>query len=181
VHDDSRESLLRSGEFTARTRLTPKALRIYDRIGLLRPAFIDDTNGYRCYRIAQIRVCQLIGLLRSAELPLADIATVLDDLGCGADVAAARLEALAAEMTRRHRDHLLVIRHVQATLKGEGNPMFPIHTRHVPATRVMSIQRRLHAAETDGFVREAKATFTSHLGAPAVTGPGSSLAPALAQ
>jgi DNA-binding transcriptional MerR regulator len=69
VHDDSRESLLRSGEFTARTRLTPKALRIYDRIGLLRPAFIDDTNGYRCYSIAQIRVGQLIGLLRSAELP----------------------------------------------------------------------------------------------------------------
>jgi DNA-binding transcriptional MerR regulator len=171
VQDDSREQLLSSGEFTARTRLTPKALRIYDRIGLLRPAFVDDTNGYRRYSIAQIRVGQLIGLLRSAELPLSDIAAVLDDLGCGADAAAARLEALAAEMTRRHGDHLLVIRHVQATLKGERDPMFPIHTRRVPVTRVMSIQRRLHAAETDGFVREAKATFAAHLGTTPAIGP----------
>jgi DNA-binding transcriptional MerR regulator len=171
VPDDFREALLSSGEFTVRTRLTPKALRIYDRIGLLRPALIDDTNGYRRYSVAQVRVGQLIGLLRSAELPLSDIAAVLDDLGCGVDVAVARLEALAAEMTRRHGDHLLVIRHVQATLKGGGDPMFPIHTRHVPATRVMSIQRRLHATETDSFAREAKATFASHLGATPPTGP----------
>lgn len=41
--------------------------------------------------------------------------------------------------------------------------MFTIHTRHVPASRVMSIQRRLHASETDAFVRAAKAAFTDHL------------------
>ena len=49
--------------------------------------------------------------------------------------------------------------------------MFPIHTRRIPATRVMSIQRRLHAAETDRFVREAKATFAAHLGTTPATGP----------
>jgi DNA-binding transcriptional MerR regulator len=171
VHDDPREPLLSSGEFTARTRLTSKALRIYDRIGLLRPVSVDDTNGYRRYSTAQVRTGQLIGLLRSAGLPLSDIAAVLDDLGSGADAAAARLDALATEMTRRHGDHLLVIRHVQATLKGDDDPMFPVHTRHVPATRVMSIQRRLHAAETDGFIREAKATFAAHLGTTPATGP----------
>ena len=41
--------------------------------------------------------------------------------------------------------------------------MFPIQTRHVPAQRVMSIQRRLRAPETDGFVQEAKAAFAAHL------------------
>ena len=45
--------------------------------------------------------------------------------------------------------------------------MFPIQTRHVPAQRVMSIQRRLRVPETDAFAKEAKAAFTSHLhGAP---------------
>ncbi len=83
MHDYPRQPLLSSGEFTARTRLSPKALRIYDRIGLLRPAFVDDTNGYRRYSVAQVRTGQLIGLLRSAGLPLSDIAAVLDDLGAG--------------------------------------------------------------------------------------------------
>lgn len=171
MHDGPRDQLLSSGEFTARTRLTAKALRIYDRIGLLRPVSVDDNNGDRRYSTAQVRTGQLVGLLRSAGLPLSQIAAVLDDLGAGADAAVARLDALATEMTRRHSDQLLVIRHVQATLKGDDDPMFPIHTRHVPAIRVMSIQRRLHAAETDGFVQEAKATFAAHLGATAATGP----------
>jgi DNA-binding transcriptional MerR regulator len=171
VHDDPRERLLLSGEFTARTRLSPKALRVYDRIGLLRPASVDDINGYRRYSTAQVRTGQLIGLLRSAQIPLSDIAAVLDDLGSGADAATARLDGLATEMIRRHGDHLLVIRHVRATLKGEDDPMFPIHTRRVPAARVMSMQRRLHGAETDRFVREAKATFAAHLGTTPATGP----------
>jgi hypothetical protein len=49
--------------------------------------------------------------------------------------------------------------------------MFPIHTRRIAAARVMSIQHRLHAAETDRFVREAKATFAAHLGTTPPTGP----------
>ncbi|HET7013714.1 MAG TPA: GyrI-like domain-containing protein [Streptosporangiaceae bacterium] len=49
--------------------------------------------------------------------------------------------------------------------------MFPIQTRHVPAQRVMSMQRRLRAPETDGFVREAKAAFADHLNGASPTGP----------
>ena len=49
--------------------------------------------------------------------------------------------------------------------------MFPIRTRHVPAQRVMSIQRRLRAPETDAFVEEAKAALADHLGGAAPTGP----------
>ena len=45
--------------------------------------------------------------------------------------------------------------------------MFAVQTRHVPARRVMSVQRRLRAPETHAFVREAKALFAEHLqGAP---------------
>jgi len=49
--------------------------------------------------------------------------------------------------------------------------MFPIQTRHVPVQRVMSIQRRLHADETDSFVREAKDAFADHLAGASATGP----------
>ena len=49
--------------------------------------------------------------------------------------------------------------------------MFPVQTRHVPAYRVMSVQQRLHAHETDGFVQRVKAAFADHLAGVPPTGP----------
>ncbi|MGH9292134.1 MAG: MerR family transcriptional regulator [Acidimicrobiales bacterium] len=164
-------SSLSRGELARRARLTPKALRVYERVGLLSPVGIEETNGYRRYGADQVRTGQLIGLLRGADLSLADIALVLDDLARDAKAAVTRLDQLLAQINRRHADRLLVIRHVQATLREGDDPMFPIETRHVPARRVMSIQRRLHAQETDGFARETKASFVAHLGATEPTGP----------
>jgi len=36
-----------TGEFSRRSQLSIKALRLYDRQGLLRPAVVDERNGYR--------------------------------------------------------------------------------------------------------------------------------------
>ena len=41
--------LLSIGAFARATRLTPKALRLYDELGLLPPAFVDQASGYRFY------------------------------------------------------------------------------------------------------------------------------------
>ncbi len=49
--------------------------------------------------------------------------------------------------------------------------MFSVATRHVPARRVMAIQRRLHGHETDDFVAEAKAAFAARLDRAEPTGP----------
>jgi hypothetical protein len=49
--------------------------------------------------------------------------------------------------------------------------MFTIQTRHVPAQRVMSIQRRLRAPQTDSFAREAQAAFAAHLNGAEPAGP----------
>jgi hypothetical protein len=35
------------GEFARRSRLSPKALRLYNELGLLTPARVDDDSGYR--------------------------------------------------------------------------------------------------------------------------------------
>jgi DNA-binding transcriptional MerR regulator len=171
VADTDPEKLLTIGEFARRSQLTPKALRIYDRIGLLRPTASDPASGYRRYYVAQIRAGQLIGLLRGAGLSLAEIGLVLGDATQDTEAAVDRLDRLLLDLDRRHTDRRLLIRHVQTTLRQGADPMFPIQTRHVPARRVMSIQRRLHAHETDGFVREAKAAFREHLDGVGPTGP----------
>ncbi|HEY6396841.1 MAG TPA: MerR family transcriptional regulator [Solirubrobacteraceae bacterium] len=169
--DEPAAGLISIGEFARRTRLTVKALRIYDRIGLLRPVATDETSGYRRYGAAQVGTGQLIGLMRAADLSLAEIGLILEDLAVGPDPAETRLEGLLADIERRHAARTLLIRHVQAALQGGENPMFPIATRRVPFRRLMSIQRRLHQPEIDGFVREASAAFAEHLAGTEATGP----------
>ena len=71
--DDVRAGLIPIGEFARRARLTHKALRLYDRIGLLRPVLTDGATGYRRYDVSQVRTGQLISLLRGAGLSLADV------------------------------------------------------------------------------------------------------------
>jgi hypothetical protein len=85
--------------------------------------------------------------------------------------AVARIDRHLVALEGRHTSRRFLIRHIHAILREEDQPMFPIHTRHVPAQRVMSIQRRLRAPETDAFVSEAKAAFFAHLGGASPTGP----------
>jgi DNA-binding transcriptional MerR regulator/ribosomal protein S18 acetylase RimI-like enzyme len=65
-------------EFSAATGLSVKALRLYDERGLLAPARVDRTTGYRRYAEDQIATAGRIALLRRAGIGLADIARFLD-------------------------------------------------------------------------------------------------------
>jgi DNA-binding transcriptional MerR regulator len=171
VPDDGPEELISTGAFARRSRLSVKALRIYDRLGLLRPATINQANGYRRYSPSQVRTGQLIGLLRGVDLGLPEISRVVADLAVGGQVAVEHLDRLLADIDQQHADRKLLIRHIQATLREGIDLMFPIDTRQVAAQRVMSVQRRLRAPETDRFVDETRALFTSHLAGAKPTGP----------
>lgn len=70
--------LLTIGAFARLTRLSPKALRLYDELGLLRPAAVDAESGYRFYDPAQADRARLIAWLRRLGMPLAQIAQVCD-------------------------------------------------------------------------------------------------------
>ena len=166
---------LSSGEFARQTMLSAKALRIYHETGLLRPEAIAPYSGHRRYGPDQVQTGRLIRMLRGADMPLAEIGQLLADLDRGDEEnrerAIARLDEHLTRLETRHTSRRFLIRHIHAILREEDQPMFPIQTRHVPAQRVMSIQRRLRAPETDGFVREAKAAFAAHLEGARPTGP----------
>jgi DNA-binding transcriptional MerR regulator len=164
-----------SGEFARRSRLSPKALRIYDEIGLLRPLDVEPSNGYRRYGVDQLGRARLIAMLRGIEMSLADIGALLAELdgdpALAATTATERLNRHLIELEAGHSGRRSLVRHIHAILRGEEVPMFTIHTRHVPAQRTMSMQRRLRADETDSFVREAKAAFAAHLRGDEPVGP----------
>ena len=71
------EQLLTIGVFARRSRLSPKALRLYDRIGLLAPAHVDRDNGYRRYRESQLETARLIAMLRRLDMPLSTVAEIV--------------------------------------------------------------------------------------------------------
>jgi DNA-binding transcriptional MerR regulator len=72
------EGFLSIGRFARLTHLTIKALRLYDALGLLRPAVVDFATGYRYYHPDQMQVAERIRLLRGVEMPLAEIRALLD-------------------------------------------------------------------------------------------------------
>lgn len=72
------ETLLTIGDFAREAGLTPKALRLYDELGLLPPAEVDPHSGYRRYAPGQLARARLVARLRLLGMPLARITRVLD-------------------------------------------------------------------------------------------------------
>jgi protein phosphatase len=60
------------GEFARRSRVSAKALRRYDELGLLPPARIDPGSGYRWYSAGQLDRARLVAALRQVGVPLGD-------------------------------------------------------------------------------------------------------------
>ena len=69
--------LMSIGEFARRSRLSPKALRLYDELGLLTLARVDDHSEYRYYSASQLDRTRLIAALRQLQIPLAEIKSIV--------------------------------------------------------------------------------------------------------
>ena len=65
------------GEFARDSRLSAKALRLYDELGLLPPARVDEDSGCRFYEPVQLKQARLIAALRQLQVPLAEIKAIL--------------------------------------------------------------------------------------------------------
>lgn len=78
-HDYEKEPprLYKIGMFAAMNRVTIKALRYYDEQGILKPAYVDEINGYRYYSISQIADLHQILALKNMGFSLEDIRVVL--------------------------------------------------------------------------------------------------------
>lgn len=112
--------LLTIGAFARATRLSPKALRLYDELGLLPPAAVDSRSGYRFYHPDQVERARLVAWLRRLGMPLARIRAVcdLDPVPAAAAVAAYRAQILAEAVERERLATFLV-----DYLSGRGTTM----------------------------------------------------------
>ncbi|WP_405960983.1 MerR family transcriptional regulator [Streptomyces sp. NBC_00024] len=120
---DDLDDLLTIGAFAARARLSAKALRLYDRLGLLTPAYVDEVNGYRYYRADQIERARLVALLRQLDMPLARIAEIVDVVELDGARAAGRLAAYWAGAEERFASQRTLVAYLQGRLSGRESGM----------------------------------------------------------
>lgn len=150
--------LMTIGAFAERTRLSAKALRLYDRVGLLKPVLIDPASGYRFYSEEQVRRARLVALLRRLDMPLSVIGDVLAQ---SAPQAADAVGEYWARIEAATVDRRVLVSYLQALLTGADMTSYEIQTRTIPERRLLTISRHLHASETDAFFNDAFARLRS--------------------
>ena len=155
------EKLLAIGEFAKRTRLSSKALRLYDGMGLLEPAYIDPNNQYRYYSEAQIEKAKLIALLRQLEMPLNRIADVIDQEGKALTQEIALYWQEVEEDVRTKRK---LVHYLKNYLSTQGDNMFKIEMRDVVEQQVLSIKRNIYQPALTQFIEEAGGQLYSQIG-----------------
>jgi DNA-binding transcriptional MerR regulator len=79
VAPDRGRDLIPIGRFAKRANLSPRQLRYYHALGLLMPAAVDPESGYRYYAETQRATAELIALLRSIDMPVPEIQSLLAD------------------------------------------------------------------------------------------------------
>jgi DNA-binding transcriptional MerR regulator len=129
--------MLTISEFARLVGLAPSALRFYDDCGLLPPADVDRTNGYRYYSLSQQPRARLLRDLREIDLPLADVRIALDaDPAVLADLVRAHLRTVESKTAaaRAAAHHLLTQLLTEQTTALLGGPEFASAIRQVAPT-----------------------------------------------
>jgi DNA-binding transcriptional MerR regulator len=126
------------GEFARLSRLSPKALRRYDELGLLPPARVDPHSGYRWYASAQLEQARLVASLRQIGMPLAEIKVVL---GLGEAEIAERVGKYWAQAEADHVARRELVGYLIDRLNGKRSVMFEVATRQVPDRRLLCLLR----------------------------------------
>lgn len=117
------------GRFSRSCRLGIKALRHYDELGLLRPAHVDPSTGYRYYESSQARVAVTIALLRELEVPLPAIRRLL---AAGpvqiAELLAEQRDRIARELAARQ----LALQTIERLVQAQSLMPYEVATRAEP-------------------------------------------------
>jgi DNA-binding transcriptional MerR regulator len=128
------------GEFARRSRLSIKALRLYDKRHVLVPARVDEVSGYRYYDVAQLESARLISMLRQLDLSLAAIRKLV---ACDPVDAADQLAAHWRKVDSAHDARRELADYLVDKLRGKGSLMYEVATREIAERSVLCLKRHV--------------------------------------
>jgi DNA-binding transcriptional MerR regulator len=128
------------GEFASRSRLSAKALRLYDEMGLLPPARVDEDSGYRFYEPGQLVPARLIVALRQLQVPLAEIKAILP---LEPVQAADRVREFWATTEAEHASMRALAAYLIDELSGKRSVVYEVSTREMPERSLLCVKRNV--------------------------------------
>ncbi len=108
--------MLKIGDFSKLAQVTVKALRHYDQIGILKPAWTDRFSSYRYYTIDQMPRLNRILALKDLGFTLDQITQLLDEQ-LSAEQLCGIVLSKRVEVERRVQEEQLRLNRVEARLK----------------------------------------------------------------
>ena len=153
------DPLLTIGVFARRSRLSMKALRLYDHVGLLKPAQVDLGTGYRRYRGSQLATARLVVMLRRLDMPLVQVAEIVSAPG---RVGAERLASYWEGFERRIAGQRELVRYIRGKLLGgEATMGLPeIREREVDEQVVLTERRHVDVDQLPAWIGAAMRRLT---------------------
>jgi DNA-binding transcriptional MerR regulator len=139
------------GEFARQSRLSPKALRLYDGLGLLSPARVDELSGYRYYEAAQLDQARLIAALRQVGIPLTTVKCLL---ALDPAEVAERVTAFWREAEARHAGQRELVTVLVDRLTRRSTVMKEVGTRDIPQRSLLCLKRNVHESDAWALGKE---------------------------
>ena len=141
--------MFRIGVFARICRVSVRTLRLYDEMGLIKPALVDEESGYRYYEMEQLRRVHRILALKDLDLSLEQIAAILGRADrsrpLAPDTLRALLEEKRQELCRRVEHERARLDRVEARLQqiereNRAMPEYEVILKQVDPLLVASIR-----------------------------------------
>jgi len=157
---NQQKDLFSIGAFANMTRLSIKALRLYDQLDILQPRHVDSQSGYRYYEADQLSRARMIRVMRDMDMPLATIRQALAAL----DSSPAQAETLVREYASMREKQIEQIRtQVQTfiqTIQQEIKPMsLEVNVKKIEPQQVLSITCHVKVDKLDDAIRKSLDTL----------------------
>lgn len=133
--------MLKIGDFSKLSMLTVKALRFYEKEGLLIPASVDPWTGYRFYETAQLETAARIKAYRQLGLSTKEIREVLE--GEDARAILSHKAQILKEEQQEIDTRLSIIQHILE----DKDMKYQVIVKEIPATIVYYAEARLQRIE----------------------------------
>lgn len=131
--------LYRIGMFAGMGHVTIKTLRHYEEQGILKPAYVDESNGYRYYLAGQIADLQQILSLRNMDFSIEDIKAIQNG-----QPAKEMLCAKKQEILKQIAKLTATLAQVESYLAEENlNLSAPVLIKSLPQVTVATMKTRL--------------------------------------
>jgi DNA-binding transcriptional MerR regulator len=168
VHSGRMQQGLTIGEFAQLTHLSVRTLRRYHESGLLEPATVDPSSGYRYYTSGQIPSAQVIHRLRELDVPLAEVGEILatEDPKARAELVTGHLRRLEAQLDRTRA----AVTSLRRLLRPDVEEL-RVQLRSLPTRTVAGISGRVERSDVVAWYDAAMAELDAAVAGRPASGP----------